>query len=383
MNFYLYYKVDKILLVFIFFLAIYVPLFFGGIQVDQLVSKVEKRTLAIRPNIPSSIDAIKQYPDAFNMYYSDHFGLRETLTQAYFTLVSQLKIKNSIGEMTFGKDGWLFLGSITSDGYAYNDQIGDAINKNIFSANELEKFAKSSQAIKKWLGKQGVEYLFVIAPNKHSIYFDKMPDYIVKQGKLSATDQLVSYLRMNTDVTVVDLRPALLEERKKHQVYFKTDTHWNYYGANAAQFEIMKQVGNKFPKQVKPYFLENKQFTYSSKDGGDLANLAKIQVDEDVFKPVFDGFCDAEVVSEVVNKIAVTTTVCESERLRSVIFGDSFFSTLQPFISKYFYKATYIKAKMSHELLKKYIALESPDVIIEELVERNFPYVPVNKLVEQ
>ncbi|MCK5888795.1 MAG: hypothetical protein KAG19_02515 [Methylococcales bacterium] len=370
-------KIDKLFLILVFGLVIYIPFFVWVVLPYQAVSTIEKRTLALPPGLPNSMATIKQYPKSFNRYYSDHFGLREYLTRSYFRLVYSLGMKNSVGEVTFGKDDWLFLGNIEPGEKDYGDPMADATHVSQFSVEQLEGFAQSIRAIQSWIEGQGVKYIFVIAPSKYSIYFDKMPDYIIKQNKESATDQLVSYLRKHTDVNVVDLREALLEEKKKHIVYLKTDTHWNYYGANAAQFEMMTQVATFFPNQVVPFYLEDNQFEVSIKDGGDLAGLIKTgRITEELAEPIFDGFCQAEYSETLIDETKIGETRCESESLKALVFGDSFFSTLQPFISRYFNKTTYVRAQMNYKHLKEYIELESPDIVIEELVERNFPYVP-------
>ena len=40
---------------------------------------------------------------------------------------------------------------------------------------------------------------------------------------------------------MLDLRPALREAKAKEQVYYKTDTHWNWRGAFAAYRVIARQ----------------------------------------------------------------------------------------------------------------------------------------------
>ena len=68
---------------------------------------------------------------------------------------------------------------------------------------------------------KNIEYYYLIAPNKHSIYFDKMPSYLTKKNQESATDQLVQYLRKNTDVNAIELKGALLLKKQTQQLYYK------------------------------------------------------------------------------------------------------------------------------------------------------------------
>ena len=383
MNERILYKFDKIILILIFGLAIYIPLFVGVIQEDKISSGVEKRNLTKFPSVPESITEFSEYSHVFNLYYFDHFGLREILTKVYFKLINKLCDQSSVDDVTFGQDGWLFLGSIKPGYQRYSDPMGDAINTNLFSEKELEDFAISIMNIKNYLSNKGIEYIYVIAPNKHTIYFDKLPKYISKQNSKSATDQLVKYLQEHTDVIVVDLRQVLLKEKKNHQVYFKSDTHWNHYGANVAQFEIMNKIKTFFPEQISPLLLSDNQFKILPKKSGDLAGFAKItNINEDDPQPVFEEGCSP--VKETPNTKAreTHTMVCETQELNAVIFRDSFFSALQPYFSRQFHRSTYIWKKMNYNSLIKYIERENPDIVIDEIIERSLPYIPSRALFE-
>lgn len=377
MNERILYTVDKLILIFIFGCVIYIPLLVGVIQEDKMISRVEKRNLNKLPSIPESIQEFVKYPEAFNLYYSDHFGFREFFTKKYFKLKNKFSNSSSVDDVTFGQDGWLFLGSVKPGYHKLADPMGDAINMNLFSEQDLEGFAKSIMIIKNWLKKRGIEYIYVIAPNKHTIYFEKLPKYISKLNNESSTDQLVSYLQKNTDVIVVDLRKALLEEKKKHQVYFKTDTHWNHYGANVAQFEIINKIKNLFPpEKLTPVLLNDNQFNILTKKG-DLAELAKIENSlEDTPQPIFENTCIP--VNEQPKAIGTETYTirCDTQTLNAVIFRDSFFTALQPYFSRYFYRSTYVWKSMNYHSLVKYVEQEQPDIVIDEVIERAFPYIP-------
>ena len=105
------------------------------------------------------------------------------------------------------------LGSIKPGYDRYDDPIGDAINKNLFTKEELNDFARSLTKIDDWLKNRGIEYLYIIAPNKHTIYFEHLPDYIKKINDKSAMDQLMS-IQKHTNVNVLDLRDCLFDEKK-------------------------------------------------------------------------------------------------------------------------------------------------------------------------
>lgn len=370
------YKADKIILILVFVIAIYTPFLIGVIQQDKVTSGVEKRNLAKLPATPQSIAELEKYPASFNRYYSDHFGLRERLTKRYFKLSNKLGSQSSVEDVTFGQDNWLFLGSAKPGYISYGDPIGDAINVNLFSEKELEQFASSITAIKNWLNNKGIEYIYVIAPNKHTIYFEKLPTYILKKNKFSAADQIVKYLRENTDVAVVDLRQAIIEEKKNRQVYFKNDTHWNHYGANVAQFTIMNKINELFPGRISPTLLTSKQFEISSKSDGDLAELVNIETFyEDAPYPIFENGC-TPVLDNSIEASNSYITSCTNKELSAIVFGDSFFLALKPYFSRNLHRFVYLPEKINYESLNYFIEQNQPDIVIDEVVERELPYIP-------
>lgn len=365
-------KLNSYFISLLFCLIIYIPFFIGVFKVDKEISQIEKRTLSKPPELPVNIKDIEKFPTLFNRYYSDHFGLRDILTHYY--KVFKYSIGDSPSEhVTIGKNGWLFLGSIKNGYTSYSDPIGDARNVNLYSQQELKKFALYINRISDWLAEKGIKYIFVIAPNKHTIYFDQLPDYISKVNERSAQDQLIDYLKKHSPVTFIDLREPLINAKQKHQLYYKTDTHWNAYGANIAQYEIMLEIEKMFPGKIQPK-LQN--FEDSILSRGDLANYIGIDSFAPDPQPIFTNTCQIrQQPLNIIGKMS-HTLICDTQKLNAIIFGDSFFGALQPHFSRKFNRSTYIWGKLNYSALVKYIALEKPDIIIEEWLERELPYVP-------
>ena len=366
------YKLNNFIIILIFGAAIFTPFSIGILEIDKTDSKIEKRKLSQLPEMPRDIRDIKKFPQSFESYYSDHFGLREWLAK-YYKLA-----KYSIGDspskdVIIGENGWLFLGSLKGGNPAYQDPIGDVRNVNLYSQQQLKEFAQHMRSLNSELNDKGTKYLFVIAPNKHTIYFDQLPDYIYKVNDRSATDQLIEYLKKHTDVPVVDLRDQLIKAKERYPLYYKTDTHWNHYGANIAQYEIMLEIEKLFPNQIQP---EVKKLANRTRGGGDLAGFIGVEnfKEQDPY-PIFEQTCTP--ISDPLDVKGKTpyTLICDDQKLNAVIFGDSFFSALKPYFSRKFKRSTYIQGHSNDSSLTKYIELEKPDIVIEEWVERMLPYV--------
>ena len=367
------YKLNSFIIILMFCIAIFIPFLIGVFEKDKTLSSIEKRQLLQLPEIPKTINDIQAFPQTFDNYYSDQFGLRDWFIEYY--KLTKFSIGDSPSEdVTIGKNGWYFLGS-TKVGYKrYDDPIGDVRNINLYSQQDLKRLGKYMEALKTWLNNKGTEYVLVIVPNKHTVYFDQLPDYISKINDKSATDQLIEYLTEHTDIKVVDLRDQLIREKETHSLYPKTDSHWNHYGANIAQYEIMLEIEKLFPGQIQP---EMKKLRTGTQGGGNLANLMGIHtLKEHNPQPIFDQTCIPTRHPPDAKEMEPHTLICKNQKLNAVIFRDSCFSELQPYFSRKFKRSTYIWGKLNFSSLAKYVKLEKPDIVIEQWSEKYLPYIP-------
>jgi alginate O-acetyltransferase complex protein AlgJ len=363
---------DKVLIAGVL-LLIFTPLIMAVVQTDQLVSKREKRKLASLPQLPVNVADVKVFPERFNDYYSDHFGLRESLYCAYRELWFALGDRPS-EKVLVGKNDWLFLGKRKTKKFL--DPVGFARNERLFSQHQLQTMAGSYQKRSQKVRERGADYLLVIAPSKSSIYFEEMPAYIKKLRNESATDQFVSYLRQHTDVLILDLRPALLKAKRDQQVYYKVDTHWNHHGANIAQFEIMKVLAGWFPGKIKP---EKFSMMDLRRRGGDLGNLTSVwalmNYNDINPRPVFDQSCEPEILdTRKEGELRVMETHCQGESLTLLVFRDSFFSALEPYFARKFKHTVVVWGKPGSSAAEHYLRTVKPDVFIEQWAERNLDY---------
>ena len=364
------YKSNSLAIAVLFSAAVFLPFIVGIIEDDREVSAVEKRKLSVIPSVIADPDDIKKFPRLFDAYYSDHFGFRDLFNEVYKLI--KFKIGDSPSEhVTIGNNGWLFLGSVKKNYNGHSDPMGDVRNINLYSNSELKEFAEYMSVVKQWLNEKGVKYVFVIAPNKHTVYYDMLPDYITRVGEYSAADQVVEYLGNNTNVSVVDLRSILIDKSKTVQTYYKTDTHWNHNGANVSQFAIMSQIEKMYPRKIVP-----EEFTLKSgaRGGGDLSNFIGVKgFIENNPSPVFDDLCNPVKSPSEAKPRETHTYTCHNQELNALVFRDSLFTALQPYFARKFKRSTYIWKTMDSRTLKEYVEKEKPDIVIEEWAERSLP----------
>ena len=84
--------------------------------------------------------------------------------------------------------------------------------------------------------------MFVLAPDKHWIYPDRMPRGINRKINPPRFDQLVQHLRHSSTVNLVDIRDGLAAAASGERLYHLTDTHWNDRGAFIAYQQVMARI---------------------------------------------------------------------------------------------------------------------------------------------
>ena len=178
----------------------------------------ENRILAKKPVF--SISNLPQVRTQFEVYLNDHFGFRNTLIRRYNKLMQQY-LGRKPQKVLLGGEKWLFLNEDISDYLGYGDTTKE----------DLERWRLVLEGRHAWLAEKGICYIFVVAPNKEIIYSEYLPKEIGMSKGETRLEKLIKYMKENSDVQILDLRPALLEAKKQQQVYFSTDTHWNGYGA--------------------------------------------------------------------------------------------------------------------------------------------------------
>jgi alginate O-acetyltransferase complex protein AlgJ len=260
-----------------------------------------------------------------------------------------------------------------TDGVSLKDFYGNAN----FTENELNRIKSRIIYIHEELKKRNIHFLLVVAPSKHTIYPEYLPDDIRQaQGRKTRLDQVTQALN-NSDVDFIDLRLRLLEGKKQtaDPLYYRTDTHWNNLGAFFAYEEIMTHLRRKYPgiKQ-----LGRDDFIVRSEENsgmGDLAgflNVNGLLSDTGIQLTPRGNFSAAPVPMPAdymsgTGRDTVGFQVPNPDLPVLVMFRDSFAGSLIPYLSESFSKSLYI---FSFKIDSSVIAKEKPAIVIYEISER-------------
>lgn len=201
------------------------------------------------------LPVFRGFPKAYADYVKDRFSLPRFYIYVDGLIKVYLFRDSPNPAIALGKDGFFFEGfgaRRVEAGIVENfDNIADYMGDLPFTDEELRQWGETLRERRDWLKLRGVDYVFVLAPTKAFVYPEYLPDKLTRIKGRTRYEQLSTYLRENVDVPFIDLFPALSEAKGKRSyplLFYKTDFHWNFYGAFIAYQEIVAGLGEFFPQ---------------------------------------------------------------------------------------------------------------------------------------
>jgi len=364
----IFHRISQALLVGSFLLAIFLPPVTSIFSEKRLIAETEKRQLAQIPRLSFTISSLMSFPSGFDEYYKDHFGFRNQLIYLNNYINVHGFNKSPLDKVLLGKNGWLYV----NDPFLLDDHRG----VHPLTRDQLVNWRQTLQSRKIWLEKKGIHYIFMIPPDKRTIYPEYLQDVDNQIQGDTRLQQLAAYLKNHSDVAVIDFRDDLKEMKKLRQVYYRCDTHWNAWGAYYGYRTIMQQMMKWYPEET---ILEPSAFTESTVDSywGDLAIMLNLHSEYNERIPQLTLAAPCAVQHPYpAEGLSFRTGFppfdmqCGRSNLKAVVFRDSFFTEMVPFFSEHFAQVVYIWNGFSYEGTTKLLETEKPDVIIDETAEQ-------------
>ena len=364
--------VDRILIA-IFIATLWLPMTGMVLSLDHDGPSAENRTLAPWPQLRWDEASLRALPEQLTRYFEDHFAFRQRMVRWQAVVRLRVLGVSPSKAVIKGRDGWLF--------YADDGAMTDYAEAAPFTSAELEQWRDTLQDTSDWLRAQGIAYVFVIAPDKHVIYPEYMPETI-RRAAISRIDELVSHLREHSTVRVVDLRPPLLAAKTRERLYHRTDTHWNDRGAFVGYQSILDALTEDFPALRHPSRSAFEPRVVQS-EGLDLAGmlgLTEVLSEEDLL--LVPRHPTARILEPLHPNRRLThgriVTDAPNRGPRALVFMDSFGPALVPFLSEEFSRVVYL---WQDNIDPQVVEQERPQVVIQEWVGRalstDHPYNPV------
>ncbi|MBL8860408.1 MAG: hypothetical protein JNK02_00205, partial [Planctomycetes bacterium] len=316
----------------------------------------EMRTAAEFPGTPETARAWLAMPRRIEAWFGDVLGLRDVLIR-WHSIEDLLVFGRSPTEnATVGRDLSMF--------YRGESSLEIARGVDPFSPAELEAWRRTLEAQRDAVEGLGAKYLLAIAPNKESIYPEKLPAWAEKLGP-SRLDQLLAHLGPRSTIDAVDLRPALVAakrlDRHDDHAYFPQGTHWYGRGALTAYREITTALKPHFPV-LEP--LADEELVRSEYGQDSWAERMYVL---DRFPQSCLAFHPRAPRARVVTATPrwpdgeLVTEVDDARLPRAVFLHDSMLAYFEPLIAEHFRRATFL---WTTRFDVARIAAARPDVVV-------------------
>lgn len=319
----------------------------------------EKRMLASKPEL--SIQNIESYPSLYETYYNDHLPFRNALITLNSRIQKNVYMTSSVDKVQYGKDGWFFYMN-NIDGETLSIWRGD----NLLSEEQMAKIAENLIQTRDQLRMRGTEFILFIGPNKERIYSEFVPDYMGEMAEPNVTEQLVAYLRENTDIPIIFPAEELLAAKEQFpdiELYYKTDTHWNDVGAYIGTRLLLQEMGIETPA------LTEEMISKVSLIQGDLAMMLNLPDEKymcqaysviDEARPYLTTYKDEDSIIESTSSLSSAKTMLARR--------DSFFTAMIPYCLPYVSQAWLPHGSV---YTPEMIDQADPDYFVFEVVERH------------
>jgi alginate O-acetyltransferase complex protein AlgJ len=349
----------------LFALLLLLPSLDIAFHIDPTLPPSENRLLAAYPQRPDGVTGLKKFQSGWEAYFNDHFGCRKVLVMWHNKLKWSMFHEKNARKVLVGTGGWMFM----SEKWMIEHFCGTRS----FTEPELNDWQKLLERRRDWLAQRGIKYLFVLAPDKQSIYPEYLPAWLKDLGGQTKVDQFFAHMKAHSTVEVLDLRPALIAAKKSATVYLKTDTHWNQFGTFVACENIVQTLAHQLPGVV-PVALDSFDRTNRLAVGGDLVDMRGIRISMAESNAVFftpkPGLPALETfipTGEHVRDLAIAKNPHGNGL--AMIHTDSFGRGWIPFLSYQFGEADFF---WQYHLDGPLIERRKPVVVINEILERFF-----------
>jgi alginate O-acetyltransferase complex protein AlgJ len=349
-----------------FLAAICAPLADEAIRKDRARGPgPELRGAAPLPRLNWDAHELASFPSRFEAWYDDRFGLRDKLLRWHSIERLFLFGVSPTPRVVIGKDGWMF--------YTGDSSVDVFRGRLPFRPAQLSAWREELEHRRDELAARGAAFLFVIVPNKETVYPDYMPRPLNKVGP-TRLEQLAAEMRAHPQIPFLDLRPAMAAARTDDTSddfpYIPYGTHWNARGMWAGYAGILDALHDRFPV-LRPRPLPEFEIVRSSDNGDSWGRHMYI----DDLRPQKVTTLSplpgprARVVLERGSGLGrrKVTVVDDPSLPRALLVHDSFGPCVDALLAEHFSR---LECRWGNDIDLKLVEAERFDVVIQMFVER-------------
>ena len=352
-------------------------------RVEGKASKAENRYLAAFPELKNADGSFSDtFAGELASWFEDNLGLRDTYLTISGVINYNILHRSKTPRVEIGDNGFLYL--------ADEGNLSLEASRTPEFAVKMPEYAKKLKTVSDKLSERGIDYVFMVAPGKPSVY----PEYIASSShRVEDTlgDVFYDYMTANSDIKVIWPKEKLINAKSNKEgqsVFLKTDTHWTTYGRNIAYRDITDRLNEWGYEDIRPADAEF--YVPEDKFYGDLSEMmGPVKLNGD--RLAEQDYTEWEPVSVNAEEIVSGERYAEFQRLLSekniynpelcniyhnenapglnvLIFGDSMIRVcMMPELAESFSDLTFV---WSYVPDMDIIDLIKPDLVISEYGER-------------
>ncbi|MBR0451768.1 MAG: hypothetical protein IJI78_07220 [Oscillospiraceae bacterium] len=317
----------------------------------------ENRVLAEFPSVSDGAD----YFSKLTVWFNDNLPYKNQLVSLHSSLFMSLFNTTPNPRVVVGEDGWLFYNN-----YDAENPVDDILGRTSFSADEAAVIENNLKEAGTSLKEDGITFVFLLAPNKESIYREQLPGYLRDIAAEQTRADILAGSIDTGDCILVYPKDEILKEKENRQLYYRYDTHWNRLGAYVGFRSICHELGIDVPPLTEMSVADDMGYPR------DLADLAGIggRCSNDTEYVITDLCSDVKVTETQENGVTVYTSDAKTDKTVLVIH-DSYYRSMQGYFPRVFSKVISVDRNYSDLYsVQQYIGIYHPDIVIMEVVER-------------
>lgn len=356
-------KILDILFSLLFLAIIILPLLCMNTE-EYAESEIENRALTSWPGWGFD----KEHIDWYLHYAEDRIGFRETAI-AFFTKANHCLFHEFTEKLhMYGKEDYVFP---ADEGYIRSYQH---LNTDEELIDSLVVYLQNTND---YLKAKDIPFVFMICPDKKSIYGEYFPDSIHVNAKLPDSMELLQEKLDEAGVSYVIPIEEFREAAKTTQIYNKKydSAHWNDFGAlYGVQLvgERLRELGSAAPVvSEESYKLDYEEMK--------TMEFIDIPIHEQV--PYYTlknkpKLITSESLEGALRRVEGTSIQHYKNRAAKseetiLVFHDSFLQSNKKFFVEN-YKEVYLVSRQNYEWLQYYVNVLQPDLVLYENAERAF-----------
>ena len=257
-----------------------------------------------------------------------------------------------------GRDSYLF--------HRDHDVLEQLAGDVTFRARQIDVWIRALKSRQAWCAANDSVMRVLLIPEKHVVYADKLPFLVAPTDRRPAL-QVLAAARSDATLAGKLLYPleTLRAARAQRQTYFKTDTHWNSYGA----FVAYRALVDSLAPEIRLERVEEKDLVWTQRpyvgdigvrfaeERGETAETAEPTA---TYKLVFHNHNFGRGAVHVYENERRDLPTC-------VLFRDSFSNFLVPYLMRGFSRLVAVSSlTCQYDLLNQ----ERPDVVLFVTIER-------------